>query len=200
MSNAKHRRLAVQAGLTSTKQESETSVQKPSASEKKTSSPKPVASTGLLGDLQGSIGIEDAKALAGLMGQFVLLDPLLRRENTPERVNSCFAIVKAIRSGKLIELQLAMQMSSAHSVAMTFLARALDGSLSVELRQYYGNEGNKLMRTYSNLVDCFDRHRGGTTQQMVVEGNVNIASGSQAIVGPVSHSAPQKDSGNDDEK
>jgi hypothetical protein len=61
------------------------------------------------------------------------------------------------------------------------------------------NRANKLLRTFMAQMEALNRHRGKIIQPMVV-GNVNIADGGQAIVGPVNHPGPGKVSNENGEK
>ena len=85
-----------------------------------------------------------------------------------------------------------MQMVGVHNLAMDSMARAGAPGQTFEVIAANVNLATKLLRTYTTQMEALDRHRRPSGQPMV--GNVNVNDGGQAIVGPVNHLAPGKES------
>ena len=48
------------------------------------------------------------------------------------------------------------------------------------------NQANKLSRTWTMLLDAFNKHRGKGQQKVIVE-HVHVHAGGQAVVGTIEH-------------
>jgi len=81
-----------------------------------------------------------------------------------------------------LEGMLAAQAMAAHHAAMECYRRAMLPEQSLWKEQL--NQANKLSRTYANLVEALNRHRGKGQQKISVE-HVHVHPGGQAIVGAV---------------
>lgn len=108
-------------------------------------------------------------------------------------------ILRGLAPKDTLEGLLAAQMVGVHQLTMSFLARAVFQGQTPEGIDANVNRASKLLRTFMAQMDTLDRHRGKITQPMVV-GNVNIADGGQAIVGPVNHPGPGKVPKGDEEE
>ncbi len=86
-----------------------------------------------------------------------------------------------------LEGMIAAQLLAAHHAAMECYRRAIrPGEQSLEVWKETLNQANKLSRTYANLLEALNRHRGKGQQRVTVE-HVHVHEGGQAIVGNVSH-------------
>ena len=79
---------------------------------------------------------------------------------------------------------LAAQMVATHSASMECYRRAMLDNQTFEGRRENLNQANKLVRSYSTLVEALNRHRGKGQQKVTVE-HVHVHQGGQAIVGAV---------------
>src|SRR5436309_10618789 len=89
---------------------------------------------------------------------------------------------------------LAAQAMAAHHAAMECYRRAMLPEQSLEAWKEQLNQANKLSRTYANLVEALNRHRGKGQQKISVE-HVHVHAGGQAIVGAVETGSEVKTSG-----
>jgi hypothetical protein len=79
---------------------------------------------------------------------------------------------------------LAAQMVATHSAAMECYRRAMFPEQTFEGRREALNQANKLLRSFTTLVEALDRHRGKGQQVVRVE-HVTVNAGGQAVVGIV---------------
>ena len=86
-----------------------------------------------------------------------------------------------------LEGMLAAQMIATHEAAMECFRRAHLPEQTFEGRQAALGQANKLVRSYTALVEALDRHRGKGQPQVVRVEHVHVHSGGQAIVGAVGH-------------
>jgi hypothetical protein len=153
-----------------------------------------------LSRFKNALGTDDREAGIFLLAQAVLAKPHLGVSgNLEEYVASVTAILRSIGPRDDLEGVLAVQMAAVHNLAMEFMSQASRSDRSLEVVDANVNRANKLLRTFTALMEALNRHRGKVTQPMMV-GNVNIADGGQAIVGSVNHSGPGKASKEDEEK
>lgn len=116
--------------------------------------------------------------------------PLLcHRENIPDeqliaKHDAAIATLAEInpRDGK--ERMLAMQMIGCHEAAMECLHRAMLNGQTLKGRDVNLKHAEKLMATYTNLLDSLNKNRGKGQQKVTVE-HVHVEAGGQAIVGNV---------------
>jgi hypothetical protein len=87
-----------------------------------------------------------------------------------------------------LEGMMAAQLIAAHSAAMECYRRAMIGEQTFDGRRESLNQANKLSRTFTQLLDALNRHRGKVQQKVTVE-HVHVHSGGQAVVGVVETSA-----------
>jgi hypothetical protein len=83
-----------------------------------------------------------------------------------------------------IEAMMASQLLGAHVATMECYWRAMHGNQTLEGRRENLNQANKLSRTFANLTEALNRHRGKGQQKITVE-HVNVHAGGKAIVGAV---------------
>jgi hypothetical protein len=86
-----------------------------------------------------------------------------------------------------LEGMLAAQMIVVHDAAMECFRRAHLPEQTFEGRQAALGQANKLVRSYTTLLEALDRHRGKGQPQVVRVERVTVEAGGQAIVGAVSH-------------
>jgi hypothetical protein len=86
-----------------------------------------------------------------------------------------------------LEGMLAAQMIVVHDAALECFRRAHLPEQTFEGRQAALGQANKLVRSYTTLLEALDRHRGKGQPQVVRVERVTVEAGGQAIVGAVSH-------------
>jgi hypothetical protein len=79
---------------------------------------------------------------------------------------------------------IAAQLLAVRNAAMECYRRAMIGGQTFEGRRENLNQANKLSRTYINLLEALNRHRGKGQQKVTVE-HVHVHEGGQAVVGMV---------------
>ena len=83
-----------------------------------------------------------------------------------------------------LEGMMSAQLIAAHSAAMECYRRAMIGEQTFEGRRENLTQANKLSRTFSELLDALNRHRGKGQQKVTVE-HVHVHPGGQAVVGTI---------------
>jgi hypothetical protein len=104
--------------------------------------------------------------------------------NEIKTINSVCAAMLGIRPKDELEGMLAAQMITVHNQAMNCFYKANDLQKYPELAHKYQNQGNKLVRTFSMIVETLTKHRRKGLQRVKVE-HVHVYKGGQAIVGNV---------------
>ena len=149
--------------------------------------------------LKQFFGTDDQHASWELLRQVLFTVPNFDLNKLNDTALCVMPILRGLAPKDTLEGLLAVQMVGVHQLSMSFLARAVFQGQTSEGIDANVNRANKLLRTFMAQMEALDRHRGKITQPMVV-GNVNIADGGQAIVGPVNHPSPGKASKDDEEK
>jgi hypothetical protein len=80
---------------------------------------------------------------------------------------------------------LVMQMLSVHFAALSSLIKAALPDIDMAVAELYTNRATRLMRLYAQQSELLARLQGKITTQKVVVERIDIASGSQAVVGIV---------------
>jgi hypothetical protein len=83
-----------------------------------------------------------------------------------------------------LEGMMAAQLIAAHSASMECYRRAMIGDQSLEGRRENLTQANKLSRTFTELLEALNRHRGKGQQKVTVE-HIHVHPGGQAVVGVV---------------
>jgi hypothetical protein len=99
------------------------------------------------------------------------------------------SVVVGIKPNDQVEAMIGTQMAVTHSAAMRaaqYLARS-DNLLETESAE---RTLNKLVRSFTALVEALKRHRAVDEQTTTVQNNVSVQDGGQAIVGNVTQNAP----------
>ena len=92
-----------------------------------------------------------------------------------------------LRPGTRSKGMSAAQMIVVHDAALECFRRAHLPEQTFEGRQAALGQANKLVRSYTTLLEALDRHRGKGQPQVVRVERVTVEAGGQAIVGAVSH-------------
>jgi hypothetical protein len=100
------------------------------------------------------------------------------------QLNFMLSIVKEKQPRDQTEALLAVQMATVHVAAMDCASRLRKCETLQELDSYQ-NAFNKLSRTFISQVDASKRYRSDGEQTVVVQQNVSVSEGGQAIVGNV---------------
>ena len=107
------------------------------------------------------------------------------KEGRDQLQSAALATLVSIAPKDEIEGMLAAQMVAAHSASMECYRRAMISEQSHEGRQSNLSHGGKLSRTYVQLLEALNRHRGKGIQQKVTVEHVHVHAGGQAVVGAV---------------
>lgn len=105
-------------------------------------------------------------------------------EEAQVALEGAMGALRAIGPRNGLEGMLAVQMVSAHAAAMDFTAQARDRRQTAYARSTYMRQAARLMQMFTRQMEALSRHRGEAVGGVNV-GRVNVASGGQAIVGPV---------------
>jgi hypothetical protein len=144
----------------------------------------PAAAPGKLRAIGGSRSDAFNRTLADQVVQSLWVDHT-DREDRGKLQSAALATLVSIAPKDEIEGMLAAQMIAAHSASMECYRRAMIGEQSPEGRQSNLNHAGKLSRTYAQLLEALNRHRGKTGQQKVTVEHVHVHAGGQAVVGTV---------------
>jgi hypothetical protein len=101
-----------------------------------------------------------------------------------------FAAFKGIEPRDQIEAMLAAQMVASHVATMRF-ANRLGHVESLQTQDSAERTFNKLARTFAAQVEALQRYRAGREDRVIVQQNVSISDGGQAIVGNVTRPRPR---------
>ena len=100
------------------------------------------------------------------------------------QLNFMLSMVKEIRPNDQTEASLAVQMVAVHVAAMN-CASCLPKCGTLQQLDSYQNAFNKLTRTFMSQMDALKRYRSDGEQKVMVQQNVSVSEGGQAIVGNV---------------
>jgi hypothetical protein len=141
------------------------------------------------------ISPEHAQALSGSeYSEFchMLLEQVLAAQSPSrdldERIDRAMALMLGMEPRDALEGMLIGQLIAAHIAAMGCYRLAMVGDQTVEMWRESLNQAKKLSRTYADLAEALDRHRGKGQQRITVE-HVSVHAGGQAIVGAVTPGA-----------
>lgn len=144
----------------------------------------PAATTGKLRAIGGSGSDEFNRVIADQAVQSLWLAHT-DKEGRDKLRSAALATLVSIAPKDEIEGMLAAQMIAAHSASMECYRRAMIPEQSHEGRQSNLSHAGKLSRTYIQLLEALNRHRGKTGQQKVTVEHVHVHAGGQAVVGTV---------------
>ena len=125
--------------------------------------------------LMAAFGTKDRDFFEGLISQIAAVRS---REDEPasQAVGFLFSVVKNTQPRNELEAMLLAQMATCHKMAMDLTSRLNNPE---EYRLFL-----KLMKTFADLKETFDRGRKATEQSFMVQ-NMTVKDGGQAIVGNV---------------
>ena len=141
----------------------------------------PARHTGRLKELGGSRSDDWNNRIANETVQTLWLknsDEKTRGEQTKAALSGLIGIAPKDE----LEGMMAAQLIAAHSAAMECYRRAMIGEQTFEGRRENLAQANKLSRTFSELLNALNRHRGKGQPKVTVE-HVHVHQGGQAIVG-----------------
>lgn len=142
------------------------------------------AATGKLRPIGGS-GSDDFNRVIADQAVRSLWLAYADKEGRDKLQSAALATLVSIAPKDEIEGMLAAQMVAAHAASMECFRRAMISEQSHEGRQSNLNHAGKLSRTYVQLLEALNRHRGKGTQQKVTVEHVHVHAGGQAVVGTV---------------
>ena len=93
-------------------------------------------------------------------------------------------LFESLKPADGLEGMLAVQMVGTHNAAVESLRRAMIYDQSLEGRNVYLSQAERMMGMYMRQVDALAKHRGKGHANITV-GQVNVESGGQAVVGNV---------------
>lgn len=131
----------------------------------------------------------------------IQLKSVFGRHSTSPSVHAAVALshMLDIAPQNGLEGMLAVQMVSAHRVAMTLLAQGTNGAKSIELADFCLRNAERLIRLFAIQVDALGRLRGkGPSEQKVTVQHVHVHDGGQAVVGNVATASKSAPGGGDD--
>ncbi|MDN3575017.1 hypothetical protein [Methylobacterium longum] len=144
----------------------------------------PAAATGKLRAIGGSGSDAFNRVIADQTVQSLWLGNA-DKEGRDKLRSAALATLVSIVPKDEIEGMLAAQMIATHSASMECYRRAMIREQGHEGRQSNLSHAGKLSRTFAQLLEALNRHRGKTGQQKVEVRHVHIHSGGQAVVGTV---------------
>lgn len=158
----------------------------------------PARGTGRLKSLGGSQSDDWNNNIANDTIQALWIFKNSDEKTKRDQINAALSGLIGIAPRDELEGMMAAQLIAAHSAAMECYRRAMIGDQTFEGRRESLSHANKLSRTFTQLLDALNRHRGKGQQKVTVE-HVHVHSGGQAVVGTVEqrpggghHSKPEE--------
>lgn len=105
-------------------------------------------------------------------------------EDRAKQLDAILDALENIAPRDELEGMMASQMIAAHNAVMESFRRAMLPNQSMLGRDENLDHANKLLRSFSSLVETFNKYRGKNQQKVVVK-HVHVHEGAQAIVGMV---------------
>ena len=134
-------------------------------------------------------GTKDPDFFHGLLHQIASASSNGEHPDEPG-IKFMLAFIKGIEPRDQIEAMLIAQMAACHAAAMRF-ANRLAHAETLQEQESAERTFNKLMRTFAALVETLQRYRAGREDRVVVQQNVSVSDGGQAIVGHVTRPRPR---------
>ena len=132
-------------------------------------------------DLLSTFGTDDNNAFTILLSQLIETRP----GYDSRIVNGTVSMVADIAPQNGLEGMLAVQMVTAHNLAMSMAARAMLPDQTTEGVNDNITRVNKMMKTFVSQTEALAKLRGNT--KTVTIKHVNVSEGGQAIIGDVHH-------------
>lgn len=105
-------------------------------------------------------------------------------EQRARQLNAIFDALEKMNPRDELEGMMASQMIAAYNAIMECFRRAMIPEQNLLSREANLNLATKMMRSYSALLDAYNKHRGKNQQKVLVE-HVHVHAGGQAVVGMV---------------
>jgi hypothetical protein len=126
---------------------------------------------------------------SGLLNQVALtLDAEGSGEGKIRQAHAMMAALAGVAPKDELEAMLGGQLIAVHNAAMESFRRAAHENQTPVGREEALRQAGKLSRTFAQLLDALNRHRGKGQQKVTVE-HVHIHAGGQAVVGLVESTA-----------
>ena len=138
--------------------------------------------------MMDALGTGDRDFVSGVLMQLANASGSPTRTADESDLNFMLSVVTGVKPNDQIEAMIRVQMAVIHSAAMKaahYLARSTN-LLETESAE---RTLNKLVRSFTALVEALKRHRGSGEPNVGVQ-NVSVGNGGQAIVGNVTQNAP----------
>lgn len=130
------------------------------------------------------IGVNNL-ALASTLLESAMKATLQPECRLPDNIRGLVSMFEDLDTQNPVEVMLLSQMASTHAHIMHLLVRSNEG-LSLTASQSLLGMANKLMRTFANQVEAFEKFKRGGKQSIKVD-HVHVHEGGQAIVGNIQH-------------
>jgi hypothetical protein len=145
--------------------------------------PRPSEQRGDLRSISGSDNDDFSNVLINQVAYALWREPCDADEQK-RLIQATLAAMTGMKPRDELEGMLIALLIASYSAAMECYRRAMLGEQTFEARRENLTQANKLSRTYADLTEALDRHRGKGQQRITVE-HVNVHAGGQAIVGAV---------------
>jgi hypothetical protein len=145
--------------------------------------PRPSEQRGDLRSISGSDNDDFSNVLINQVAYALWREPCDADEQK-RLIQATLAAMTGMKPRDELEGMLIAHLIASHSAAMECYRRAMLGEQTFEARRENLTQANKFSRTYADLTEALDRHRGKGQQRITVE-HVNVHAGGQAIVGAV---------------
>jgi hypothetical protein len=136
--------------------------------------------------LQQTFGVKGGKFASVLLAQVQVTGRAwVQPGEAFNALETALEMVRSLQPKGSVQAMLAVQMLGIHSAATAALAQASTEGIDRELAELYINRATRLMRLFAQQAELMARLQGKIATQKVVVERVDIAPGSQAIVGVV---------------
>jgi hypothetical protein len=144
---------------------------------------------GPLNALMRACGTEESDFFNGLLQQIA---NAVSSGKYPDEAGIKFmlAFIKGAEPRDQIEAVLVAQMAASHTATMRS-ANRLAHSETPQEQESAERAFNKLARTFAAQVEALQRYRAGSEDRVIVQQNVSVGDGGQAIVGNVTRPRPR---------
>jgi hypothetical protein len=144
---------------------------------------------GPLNALMRACGTEESDFFSGLLQQIA---NAVSSGKYPDEaaIKFMLAFIKGAEPRDQIEAVLVAQMAASHTATMR-AANRLAHSETRQEQESAEHAFNKLARTFAAQVEALQRYRAGREERVIVQQNVSVTDGGQAIVGNVTQPRPK---------
>jgi hypothetical protein len=139
--------------------------------------------------LAGALGTADLRISDGLIKQMAWA-AAQAGETDERRLNFLFAVTTANEPRNEFEAMLKAQMAAVHMAVMECAGRLAQADFTSQFDSILG-AFNKLCRTFAIQLETLKRYNSGADDRVLLQQNVSVTKGGQAIVGNV-HQTPKE--------